>query len=321
MTDHSAEQQDFFASSYVSSDRQDEAIHFYRVRCRPLGQDHLARSLLADLSPGEIVLIRTEERLEPVTLVCRVPALLPGKCADHAWEITRRANAEEKDRLAQLPAREHAAAAFCKQRIRALNLPMHLVRAECYANGSKVIFYFAAENRVDFRELVKELVQEFRTRVEMRQIGVRHETQMTGGIGACGRELCCAAFLRNFESVSIKMAKAQDLPLNPAKISGVCNRLLCCLTYEFESYRAIKREMPRLGQQLCHADKMYKVTRVLPMQATVQAVSEDGAEVTLTEAQWREAENAVLRGDEARKKGKPKEGAVVKSFPRKGKKG
>ncbi|MGX9728295.1 MAG: PSP1 domain-containing protein [Candidatus Electronema sp. VV] len=316
MTEYTAAAQEILPDA-----RQDGELHFYRVRCRPLGQEHLARSLLADLSPGEIVLIRTEERLEPVTLVCHVPALLPDKCADHAWEITRRANAEEKDRLAQLPAREHASAAFCKQRIRALNLPMHLVRAECYANGSKVIFYFAAENRVDFRELVKELVQEFRTRVEMRQIGVRHETQMTGGIGACGRELCCAAFLRNFESVSIKMAKAQDLPLNPAKISGVCNRLLCCLTYEFESYRAIKREMPRLGQQLCHGDKMYKVTRVLPMQATVQAVSEDGAEVTLTEAQWREAENAALRGDEARKKGKPKEGAVVKSYPRKTKKG
>lgn len=319
MTDHSAEQHD--SSSHVSSDRQDEAVHFYRVRCRPLGQEHLARSLLADVSPGEIVMIRAEERLEPVRLACRVPAPLPGKCVDHAWEIIRRANAEEQDRLTQLPARERIAAAFCKERIRALNLPMHLVQAECYANGSKVIFYFTAENRVDFRELVKDLVQEFRTRVEMRQIGVRHETQMTGGIGACGRELCCAAFLHNFESVSIKMAKAQDLPLNPAKISGVCNRLLCCLTYEFESYRAIKREMPRLGQQLCHADKMYKVTRVLPMQGAVQAVAEEGgAEVTLTEAQWREAENAVLRGDEARKKGKPKEGAAVKSFPRKNKK-
>jgi cell fate regulator YaaT (PSP1 superfamily) len=197
---------------------------------------------------------------------------------------------------------------------------MHLVQAECYFNGSKVIFYFTAESRVDFRELVKELVQEFRTRVEMRQIGVRHETQMTGGIGACGRELCCASFLRNFESVSIKMAKAQDLPLNPAKISGVCNRLLCCLTYEFESYRLIKREMPRLGQQLHHSGTMYRVVRVFPMQGTVLAVSEEGAEVTLNEAQWKEAESAG-RGEEARKKGKEKDSAGGKSFPRKGKKG
>ena len=313
MTEYTAAPQEVAAAA-TPEIRQEGELHFYRVRCRPLGQEHLARSLQADFSPGEIVLIRTEERLEPVTLVCHIPAPLPGRCADHAWEITRRANAEEQDRLTQLPARERAAAAFCKERIRALNLPMHLVQSECYANGSKVIFYFTAENRVDFRELVKELVHEFRTRVEMRQIGVRHETQMTGGIGACGRELCCAAFLRNFESVSIRMAKAQDLPLNPAKISGVCNRLLCCLTYEFESYRAIKREMPRLGQQLYHADKMYKVTRVLPMQGTVQAVAEEGgAEVTLTESQWREAENAERQGVQVQKK--VKAGGGKKDFP------
>lgn len=300
---------------------QNEIFYFYRISCRPQGQEHLSRSLITDLAHGDIILMRIEDRLEPATVIGRTAAPEPGKGYDHAWEISRRATTEEKERHAQLPAREQTAAAFCKERIRVLALPMHLVRAECYFNGSKVIFYFTAESRVDFRELVKELVQEFRTRVEMRQIGVRHETQMTGGIGACGRELCCASFLRNFESVSIKMAKAQDLPLNPAKISGVCNRLLCCLTYEFESYRLIKREMPRLGQQLNHADKVYRVTRVLPMQGTVQAVSEEGTEVTLTEAQWREAEHAAVRGEEARKKAKPKEGAAVKSFPRKSKKG
>lgn len=296
---------------------QNEVFYFYRISCRPQGQEHLARSLITDLAYGDIILIRIEDRLEPATVVSRTAAPKLGKGHDHAWEISRRANAEEKERHTQLPAREQAAAAFCKERIRVLALPMHLVRAECYFNGSKVIFYFTAESRVDFRELVKELVQEFRTRVEMRQIGVRHETQMTGGIGACGRELCCASFLRNFESVSIKMAKAQDLPLNPAKISGVCNRLLCCLTYEFESYRAIKREMPRLGQQLNHADKVYRVTRVLPMQGTVQAVSEEGTEVTLTEEQWKEAE-AAIRGEEARKKNGGK-GSGKKEFPQKGK--
>ncbi|WP_417910703.1 PSP1 domain-containing protein [Candidatus Electronema sp. PJ] len=299
--------------------RQEGEFSFYRLCSRPMGQEHLARSLLADLTQGEIVMIRMEDRLEPAAIIGRTAKPESSNAYDYAWEITRRANAEEKERYSQLPAREQAAATFCKERIWKLELPMHLVRAECYANGSKVIFYFTAENRVDFRDLVKDLVQEFRTRVEMRQIGVRHETQMTGGIGACGRELCCASFLHNFESVSIKMAKTQDLPLNPAKISGVCNRLLCCLTYEFASYRAIKREMPRPGQQLSHADKMYRVTRVFPMQGTVLAVSDEGGgEVTLTEEQWKEAEPAA-RAEEARKKGKEKDSA--KSFPRKGKKG
>ena len=127
---------------------------------------------------------------------------------------------------------------------------MNLVRVERFFNGSKMIFYFTADSRVDFRGLVKDLVQEFRTRVEMRQVGVRHETKMIGGIGTCGRELCCSSFIKNFDSVSIKMAKEQDLPLNPTKISGVCNRLLCCLTYEYETYRKQRKNMPKAGKQI-----------------------------------------------------------------------
>ena len=182
---------------------------------------------------------------------------------------------------------------------------MHLVRAERFFNGSKVIFYFTAENRVDFRELVKDLVQEFRTRVEMRQIGVRHETKMTGGIGACGRELCCTSFLHKFDSVSIKMAKTQDLPLNPAKISGVCNRLLCCLTYEYDTYRAIKREMPKVGRQLEYEGNVYRVVRVFALQGTVLAVSRENGELLMTEEQWQAATTVHRQGQ---KKGKVKGG-------------
>lgn len=310
MTDAAAEQQDVCPAAVT-------AASFYRIRCRPRGQEHLARSLIPDLALGETVLIRVEERLEPTVIVCRAAAPETGRACDHACEISRRANPEEKERHAQLPAREQAAAAFCRQRIKVLDLPMHLVWAECHFNGSKVIFYFTAESRVDFRELVKELVQEFRTRVEMRQIGVRHETQMTGGIGACGRELCCASFLRNFESVSIRMAKAQDLPLNPAKISGVCNRLLCCLTYEFDSYQAIKREMPRIGRQITHEGAVCRVARVFPLQGTVLVVSPEGAEITLTEKQWREAAKSAAQPAPARKKGK----GGGKEVPQKSRKG
>ncbi len=293
MIENAAEGQS--SSSVVTTEKGGQ---YYRIRRRPLGREHLAHSIIANFTPGEIVMIRDEDRLEPVLLVCRTVA--PEMTEEGVWEIIRRAYDDEQERYAQMPAREKATACFCKERIAALDLPMHLVGAECYFNGSKVIFYFTAENRVDFRDLVKELVQEFRTRVEMRQIGVRHETQMTGGLGTCGRELCCSAFLRNFESVSIKMAKAQDLPLNPAKISGVCNRLLCCLTYEFESYQQIKREMPKPGQQISYDGTMYRVTRVIPMQGKVMAVSSEGTEVTLTEEQWREPPPTEL----PRKKGK-----------------
>ena len=206
------------------------------------------------------------------------------------YRIQRRANADERMKYQTLPLLEHEAFQICRQRIEMLSLPMHLVRVERFFNGSKVIFYFTAESRVDFRELVKLLVQEFRTRVEMRQIGVRHETQITGGLGACGRALCCTTFLTKFDSVSIKMAKTQDLPLNPAKISGVCNRLLCCLTYEYETYRAMKKGMPRPGRSIVFEETTYQVTRQWPLLGTVTAVTGDGEERVFTEEEWRTAD-------------------------------
>jgi cell fate regulator YaaT (PSP1 superfamily) len=280
-----------------AADTQKQSKSLYHIRFREQGQEHLARSLLRDLVPGDGVLVRLDdERIEPARIVSRTPLLIPLRGAGEEGlhvVIQERIQEEDWQRYQQLPVWEQEALVLCKQRIKVLNLPMHLVRVERYFNASKAIFYFTAESRVDFRELVKDLVQAFRTRVEMRQIGVRHETQMTGGIGACGRELCCTSFLRNFESVSIKMAKVQELPLNPAKISGLCNRLLCCLTYEFDNYRSIKRDMPRVGRHLLHEEVEYRVTRIFPLQGTVQAVSSNGAEVLLTEEQWRTAKSLV----------------------------
>ena len=127
---------------------------------------------------------------------------------------------------------------------------MCLVAVERLFDGSKVMIYFSAEGRVDFRELVKDLVQKFHTRIEMKQIGVRHQAKMVGGLGACGRQLCCSAFLKCFEPVSIKMAKKQNISLNPAKISGMCGRLMCCLTYEYESYNKAWEKIPKVGKEV-----------------------------------------------------------------------
>jgi cell fate regulator YaaT (PSP1 superfamily) len=143
--------------------------------------------------------------------------------------------------------KEKEARDICAGFIRGLGLGMKLIRVERFFEGSKIIFYYSSEGRVDFRELVKELVRTLKTRIEMRQIGIRHESKMLGGIGGCGRELCCAAFLKNFDPISIKMAKVQHLPLNPTKISGLCGRLLCCLTYEYETYLEIRKENQMAG--------------------------------------------------------------------------
>ena len=137
-----------------------------------------------------------------------------------------------------------------KQKIRAHNLPMKLVRAEYTFERSKMLYYFTADGRVDFRELVKDLASHFHTRIELRQIGVRDEAKAIGGIGPCGRKLCCSTFLGDFIPVSIKMAKDQGLSLNPTKISGLCGRLMCCLKYENDEYEQAKRELPDRGKEV-----------------------------------------------------------------------
>jgi cell fate regulator YaaT (PSP1 superfamily) len=179
---------------------------------------------------------------------------------------------------------------------------MSLVRVERFFNGSKMIFYFTADNRVDFRELVKDLVQEFRTRVEMRQVGVRHETKMLGGMGTCGRELCCSLFMKKFESVSIKMAKEQDLPLNPSKISGVCNRLLCCLTYEYDTYRRQRKGMPKPGGFIKIGDEQLLVKRQNPLQESIIVGNQAGEERLLIKREWQTCEQVKTEKPGKRKK-------------------
>ena len=275
------------------------ALYYYKFRFREQGQELTGHAQLADLARGDQVMVRAEHGTEPARVTGRFLAVADAG-QPFGYRIHRRASAEEKEKYALLPQLEHDAFRLCQRQVERLALPMYMVRVERFFNGSKIIFYFTAESRVDFRELVKVLVQEFRTRVEMRQIGVRHETQMIGGLGPCGRELCCTSFLNKFDSVSIKMAKTQDLPLNPAKISGLCNRLLCCLTYEYETYKTMKKGMPRVGRQIQLEGRIYQVSRLLPLLGKVAAVSPEGEERLFSEEEWRAADpilkSAGLKG-------------------------
>ncbi|PAD33610.1 PSP1 domain-containing protein [Terribacillus saccharophilus] len=160
--------------------------------------------------------------------------------------------ATDKDKFTVAENTENAAQAHkvCEKKIREHKLDMNLVEVEYTFDRNKVIFYFTADGRVDFRNLVKDLAAVFKTRIELRQIGVRDEAKLLGGIGPCGRMLCCSTFLGDFEPVSIKMAKDQNLSLNPAKISGLCGRLMCCLKYENDEYEEAKRELPDLGEAI-----------------------------------------------------------------------
>lgn len=194
-------------------------------------------------------------------------------------KIERMATGDEIRRLFNNSEIEAEAKAFCVERIAAHELSMNLVDVEYLFDGSKIILYFTADGRVDFRELLKDLVRRLRTRVELRQIGIRNQAKMVGGLGGCGRSLCCATFLKNFHAVSIKMAKEQNLSLNPIKISGACGRLMCCLQFEHDTYRELKKNMPKVGKKIELPEGRGKVVRQNVMGRSFTVQLEDGREI------------------------------------------
>ena len=200
--------------------------------------------------------------------------------------LLRLATAEDLEADAENACLVKRAREFCQARIRERGLEMKLVNVESLFDRSKLIFYFTAPTRIDFRELVKELVREYHTRIELRQIGVRHETQMLGAVGSCGMVCCCRRFLHRFVPVTIKMAKEQNLFLNPTKISGICGRLLCCLSYEQENYDLFHRSCPRLGKRYQTSEGLMKVLRANLFRNSVTLLTEQGEERELTIDEW-----------------------------------
>jgi cell fate regulator YaaT (PSP1 superfamily) len=287
-----------------SSEPEEERV-FYRIRFRQEGQEFTAEANVKNLSRNDTVMVKTDHGLEPAMIAGKAPACADSKVKrGSSFRVARPLTGDEVERYANLPSAEENGFNKCNELITKHSLTMSLVRVEKFFNGSKMIFYFTADNRVDFRELVKDLVQEFRTRVEMRQVGVRHETKMLGGLGTCGRELCCSSYMKKFDSVSIKMAKEQDLPLNPSKISGVCNRLLCCLTYEFAAYHELRKKMPKIGSWIKLENVEYRVKQQMPLPRRLVVVSREGEERTLEEKQWLSAEK--LKSEQAAGKKKKK---------------
>lgn len=203
-----------------------------------------------EMKTGDRVIVETE-RGKGIAIVVVPPVEFDdAKAPEGLKKVIRMAHGDDIAAFARVQAKEAEAFTFCQAKIVERNMEMKLVKVEYLFDGSKAIFFFTADGRVDFRELVKDLAHQFHTRIEMRQIGVRDEAKMVGGIGICGRELCCSTFLRDFAPVSVKMAKEQNLALNPSKISGQCGRLLCCLGYEYETYCALKKGLPKCGKRV-----------------------------------------------------------------------
>ena len=223
-----------------------------------------------DVEIGDKVVVETARGMELGTVIFNDKELSKKHDMD-VKPILRMAN--ERDLANQNRSKSEKAEAMrlCKEKIKSHDLDMKLVDVEYTLDNSKIIFYFTSDGRVDFRELVKDLAAIFRIRIELRQIGVRDEAKMIGGIGSCGRSLCCSKWLNEFQPVSIKMAKTQNLSLNPAKISGICGRLMCCLNYENDNYLEAAKEMPTVGETIKTKDGMAVVLDVNVLENIIRA--------------------------------------------------
>jgi cell fate regulator YaaT (PSP1 superfamily) len=251
-------------------------IRLVSIKFRPAGRHYDFGATTLELRPGDRVVVETD-RGRALGFVVAPPREVPRAQAPEDLKNVLRLATDDDLKLSSVnAARESEAFRFCQARIQERRMEMKLVRAEYLFDGSKIIFYFTADGRIDFRELVKDLAHHFHTRIEMRQIGVRDEAKLTGGIGICGRELCCCTFLTDFAPVSVKMAKEQGLALNPSKISGQCGRLLCCLGYEFETYCALRKGLPKCGKKIVLDNTEVEVVAQNTLRQTVTVRLEDG---------------------------------------------
>ena len=224
------------------------------VRFRSAGKVYYFDVKEFELHIGDHVIVETARGPEFGVVSMRARTVADDMVAQPLRSVIRVATKEDEEKRAELSAKEKEALKICREKIHKHNLEMKLVDAEYAFDENRILFYFTADGRIDFRDLVKDLASVFHTRIELRQIGVRDETRMLGGIGSCGRELCCATYLNDFAPVSIKMAKEQNLSLNPGKISGICGRLMCCLKNEEETYEFLNTRMPKLGAAATTAD-------------------------------------------------------------------
>ena len=253
-------------------------------------------------APGDHVIIDTARGAEFGICAGGNHTIQPKEVVAPLRKVLRRANAQDEKTITENRAKEKRAYEVCLQKIADHGLDMQLVSAEVAFDGSKILFYFTADERVDFRELVKNLAGIFHTRIELRQIGVRDKAKMVGGLGICGRPFCCASFLDDFQPVSIKMAKTQNLSLNPTKISGTCGRLMCCLKYEQDAYEDLIRSSPKMDSFVDTPEGRGTVVEIDLLRQRVKVRMEENPE---TVSVFANSDIAVLRSGKAKKNDPP----------------
>ncbi len=253
---------------------------------------------LPDLVPGDYVLVDTSRGRDVGSVVQGPMQVAPGDIVGELKMVTRRATAREVFEMNRWQSREPEALQRCREMAAEYRLPMKLLQAEFNYDGSRLLFYFTSEGRVDFRDLVRSLARTFRTRIDLHQVGVRDQAKMAGDLGVCGRLLCCRDWLQEFSKVSIRMAKHQDLSLNPLEISGACGRLLCCLAYEDDYYTEMRAKMPGRGDQVRTPEGPGIVTDVNVITETVYVRLEDDRRIQVSseEAEVEVAADGGRRG-------------------------
>ena len=254
------------------------------VRFRNVGKIYYFNPKNYKVKVGDHVIVETARGVEYGRVVLEPRSVKEDEVVHPLKEVLRVATKEDEDHEAENRQKEKEAFKICKKKIREHGLDMKLIDAEYTFDNNKVLFYFTADGRIDFRQLVKDLASVFKTRIELRQIGVRDETKMMGGIGICGRPLCCHSYMADFVPVSIKMAKEQNLSLNPTKISGVCGRLMCCLKYEQDTYEYLNSRMPSVGEKVKTPEGIIgEVKSVSVLRQLVRVVIDNGEEKELRE--------------------------------------
>jgi cell fate regulator YaaT (PSP1 superfamily) len=254
----------------------DVAVTIVGIRFRPAGRIYYFDPQGQAYATGQYVIVETVRGVEAGRVVIAPKNIPERELSDPIKPVLRLASEDELRMMLSFKGKEKDALAQCDRQVRQHKLPMKLVEAEYTFDGSRLTFYFIAEERVDFRALVRDLAATFRTRIELRQIGARDQAKLQGGVGICGKTLCCSSWITDFGVVSIKMAKEQDLPLNPAKISGVCGRLLCCLAYENDTYAQAKQTMPPVGSLMDTPSGSGKVVSINVPRSSVEVMLESG---------------------------------------------
>jgi len=257
------------------------------VRFKPSGPIYYFDPAGIDIVAGDTVIVETARGLSIGTVVIASKNIDHSEITEPLKPIVRKAQPEDLEKILEVKQKEKEALAKCEELVARFELPMKLLTAEYNLDCTYVTIYFRSQKRVDFRSLLKELSTLLKTRVELRQVGARDAAKLIGGLGLCGFPLCCSSYLSKFEPISMKMARGQDLPLNPANISGVCNRLLCCLSYEHDQYLIMKQRLPKEGDSVTTKFGKGKVLGGNPIKETiaVQLESEAIVEVPLTETE------------------------------------